>query len=113
MTYLPSATPLTPLSAIREWEQLMRQIGALAEAAVDATARPDRIWQQNGLEALITATEPGATVADSGYTRESALAARAFVLAFMSWALQPITIGMLPDGETPIQLTPLQIISKR
>ena len=90
----------------------MRQIGALAEAAVDATARPDRIWRENGLASLITETEPGAIVGDSSYTREGALAAREFVLAFMTWAETPIPVATLPDG-TPVQMTPMQIISKR
>src|SRR6266498_5329956 len=105
MTYVPTGPVQTPqMSAIREWELLMRQIGSLAEAAVDATARPDRIWQINQLETLILATDHGALVGDSGYTREAALAARAFVQAFMAFANTPIVIDTLPD-DTPIELT--------
>ena len=90
----------------------MRQIGALAEQCIDLTARPERLWLVNQLEAMIVATEHGATVGDSGYTRESALAARAFVQAFMAFANVPLVIDTLPD-DTPIELTPLMILSAR
>ena len=109
---IPGMPVGTPQSAIREWEWLMRQIGQLAEAAVDATARPERLWQVNQLEAMIQATEHGAKVGDSGYTRESALAAREFVLAFLVWAETELTIDTLPDGS-PITMTPMQIMSFR
>jgi len=97
---------------MREWERLMRQIGALAEQCIDLTARPDRLWLINQLEALILATEHGALVGDSGYTRESALAARAFVQAFMAFAMVPLTVDSLPDN-TVIELTPMMILSAR
>lgn len=112
MTYLPPAAGVIQQSAIREWETLMRQIGSLAEQAVDATARPERLWQVNQLEALIDATAHGAQVGDSGYTREAAKAAREFVLAFLAWSQTPITIDMLEDG-TPIQMSPMAIITLR
>jgi hypothetical protein len=104
MTYL---SPLVPPqeSAIREWERLMRQIGALAEAAVDATARPERLWQVNG-------TAHGANVGDCGYTREAAKAAREFVQAFLAWSQTPIIVDQLEDG-TPIQMSPMAIITLR
>jgi hypothetical protein len=103
---------LANLSAIREWEVLMRHIGALAESAIDSTARPDRIWRENGLEQLITNTAPGDVVGDSGYTREGALAARRFVEEFMAWAATEITVTTLPDG-TEVRMSPLQILSAR
>jgi len=112
VTIPPPPIPTYQESAIREWERLMRQIGALAEAAVDATSRPDRIWRENDLEQLITNTDLGAIVGDSSYTREGALAAREFVLAFMTWAETPITVATLPNGDL-VQMTPMQIISKR
>ena len=90
----------------------MRQIGSLAEQAVDATARPDRLWQINQLDAVIHATEHGQLVGDCGYTREAALAARAFVQAFLTWSQTAIEVDQLPDG-TPIMLSPMQIISVR
>jgi hypothetical protein len=99
-------------SAIREWEQLMRQLGADVERCIDATARPQRLWLVNQLEAVILATEHGAIVGDSGYTRESALAARVFVQAFMAFAMIPLVVDTLPDG-TEITLTPLMILSAR
>ncbi len=112
MTYVPTGPVQTPqMSAIREWELLMRQIGSLAEAAVDATARPDRIWQINQLETLILATEHGALVGDSTYTREAALAARAFVQAFLVWSQTEVQIDEV--GGNPIYMTPMQIISAR
>ena len=110
-TYLPPA-PGSQVSAIREWERLMREIGALAEQSIDLTARPERLWQVNQLETMILATDHGALVGDSGYTREAALAARAFVQAFMAFANTPIVIDTLPD-DTPIELTPLMILSAR
>ncbi len=100
------------MSAIREWETLMRQIGAIAESAVDATARPERLWQVNQLEAVIEATDHGAIVGDSGYTREAALAARRFVQAFLAWSQTEIEVDQLPDG-TPILMSPMAIISLR
>ena len=111
MTYL---SPLVPPqeSAIREWERLMRQIGALAEAAVDATARPERLWQVNQLEALIDTTAHGEKVGDCGYTREAAKAAREFVQAFLAWSQTPIIVDQLEDG-TPIQMSPMAIITLR
>ncbi len=111
MTYLPPA-PGQQLSAIREWEMLMRQIGAQVEQCIDATARPDRLWQINQLEAMILATEHGAIVGDSTYTRASALAARAFVQAFMAFSMVPLLVDTLPDG-TEIALTPMMILSAR
>jgi len=104
--------PTNNESAIREWERLMRNIGALAEAAVDATARPDRIWQINQLADLIEATPHGEKVGDSGYTREGAKAARTFVLAFLAWSQTPIEIDRAPNGD-PLVLTPMAIISAR
>jgi hypothetical protein len=85
----------------------MREIGALAEQALDRTTRPERLWQINQLETLVGGTDLGQYVGDSGYTREGALAARAFVLAFLEWANQPLTI------EENLQMTPLQILSVR
>ena len=107
---LPPFT-MSPESSIREWERLMRAIGSLAEQAIDATARPERLWLVNGLEAQIEATAHGQIVGDSGYTREAALAARAFVLAFMAFANVPIQIDEV-NGE-PIMLTPMMILSAR
>lgn len=112
MTTLPPGAPLAPESAMREWERLMRQIGTLAEAALDSTARPERLWQVNLLGAVIEATPHGETVADSNYTREAALAAREFVMAFLVWAETEIVIDHLPDG-TEISMTPMQIMSMR
>jgi len=100
-------------SAIREWESLMRQIGQLAEQALDlAEGRTERIFVNNGLEALIAATGHGQIVGDSAYTREAALAARAFITWFVTGAQAPILIDTLPDG-TEIRLSPLQILSGR
>src|SRR5262245_646935 len=106
MTILPlPPVPVGQMSAIREWELLMRQIGAMVEQCIDATARPERLWLVNQLQAMIEATEHGQLVGDSDYTRESALAARAFVEAFMQFAQVPLVIDHLSDG-TPIELTP-------
>ena len=99
-------------SAIREWEALMRQLGQMAEACVDFTARPERIWQVNQLDALIESTALGERVGDSSYTRERAKAARLFVQQFMSWSQTPILIETLPNGDE-IRLSPIQIISMR
>jgi len=101
-----------PQSAIREWEGLMREIGALAERALDSTARPERLWQVNQLEALIQATDHGAQVGDSNYTREAALAAREFVQAFLVWAETELIVDTLPDGSH-ITMTPMAIMSLR
>ena len=111
MLPLPNLVGAPQESAVREWERLMRQIGALAEQCIDLTARPERLWLINQLEAMILATEHGATVGDSGYTRESALAARAFVQAVMAFANVPLTID--PIDGAPIKLTPLMILSAR
>jgi hypothetical protein len=111
-TLLPPGMLIAQESAIQEWERLMRQIGALAEQCIDLTARPDRLWLVNQLDAMIAATDHGAKVGDSGYTRESALAARAFVQAFMAFAMVPLVVDVLPD-DTPITLTPLMILSAR
>jgi len=112
MTYIPPS-PLQQLSAVREWEALMRGIGALVEQAIDSTARPERLWIENGLAALIEATAHGERVGDSGYTREAALGARVFVQAFMTtFAVTPLLVDTLPDG-TEIRLTPLQLLSQR
>ena len=112
MTYLPPATAAMTQSAIREWEGLMRQIGSLAEAAVDATARPERLWQVNQLGALILGTAHGAQVGNSGYTREAELAAREFVQAFLVWAETALIVDTLEDGSH-ITMTPMQIITLR
>jgi hypothetical protein len=100
------------MSAIREWETLMRQIGAIAESAVDATARPERLWLVNQLETLIESTAHGELVGDSTYTREAALAARQFVQAFLAWSQTEITVDTLEDG-TLIQMSPMAIITLR
>ena len=100
------------VSAIREWEALMRQIGALAEQALDlAQGRTERIFLINQLDAVIAATEHGAVVGDSGYTREAALAARAFITWFVTGSQVPILIDTV--GEQEIWMTPLQIMSAR
>jgi len=112
MNVVPIGPIQMQVSAISEWEMLMRGIGDLAEQAVDATARPDRLWQVNQLEGLILATEHGQKVGDSGYTREAALAARKFVLNFLVWANTPIEVDQFPDGSY-LTLTPMAIISAR
>ena len=113
MTYLPPATMLTQTSAIREWESLMRQIGQLAEQALDlAQGRTERIFVINQLDAVIAATGHGQIVGDSGYTREAALAARVFITWFVTGSQIPLLIDTLPD-DTAIYLTPLQILSGR
>ena len=116
MINLPPGTPqgaqVAPLSAIREWEQLMRQIGAMVEQCLDATARPERLYLVNQLELQIEATAHGALVGDSGYTREAAKASRAFLMAFMQFAMVPLAVDTLENGDI-LALTPMIIMSAR
>lgn len=114
MTYLNPPLPAgVQLSGIREWEMYMRQIGQLAEQALDlAQGRAERLWAVNQLEALIESTGHGEIVGDSTYTREGAKAARAFIEWFLAGAMQELVIDTLPDG-TEIRMTPLQIMSAR
>ena len=99
-------------SAIREWEQLMRQIGTMVEQCLDATARPERLYAVNQLDVLIEATAHGEMVGDSTYTREAAKAARAFLIAFMQFAMVPLIVDTLENGES-LTLTPMIIMSAR
>jgi hypothetical protein len=108
--------PMMPgqqVSAIREWENLMRQIGALAEQALDlAQGRAERIYQINQLDAVIEATGHGEMVGDSGYTREGAKASRAFILWFVAGAQEEILVDVMPDGAE-LRMSPLAILSAR
>ena len=114
MSFLPA--PMMPgqqVSAIREWENLMRQIGALAEQALDlAQGRTERISQINQLDAVIEATGHGEMVGDSGYTREGAKASRAFSLWFVAGAQEEILVDVMPD-ESELRTSPLAILSAR
>jgi hypothetical protein len=103
----------TPITAIREWESLMRQIGVLAEQALDlAQGRTERLFTVNQLDLLIEATEHGGIVAESTYTREGAKAARAFIVWFLEGSKTELLIDTMPDGSE-LKLTPLQIMSAR
>ena len=112
MRFLPPG-PGGQQSATREWEQLMRQIGALAEQALDlAQGRAERLYQINQLDALIEATGHGEKVGDSGYTREAAKAARAFIVWFVEGSQTEILVDVMPD-DSEMRLSPLTILSAR
>lgn len=125
MTYgMGLGPPIPPNSAIKEWEIIMRNIGAMVEHAYYLTIRAERIYTTNGTDGIIAATKPGAHVGDSSLTYEGAMAAHAFALAFVEWMdTMALTItypaatrdaaGTQIRYPPPFDLTPIAIVSTR
>ena len=110
-----STIPNTPMvsrgmSAMQEWEGLVRQVGAQAESIIDLQSRLQRLYTRNDLAAAIAATAPGELVGDSGYTRESAIISQIMLESFEAWCNEP-----LPGTEQIVAggITPLDYVSRR
>lgn len=102
----------TGLSGVSEWEQKVLELVRQVEAVLDGTNAPLRIWMRNNLEALMLATEPGATVSSGTLTREEMMMYSALFQAALAFRDTPIAAYVDEQGQV-VQMTPDAIIGYR